>query len=226
MVNRFIIKQKSSLKFGIDPQQKGSAIVIALFVLALISVFVALALSRTASEALAVGNETAEARTVYAAQGSLETMTRNFNKVFEVKLNPSNTDINAVRTGTVPLLSAPAGPFTFVQEVDRTSTSTAVVLSGGPYSGLYAIRDNWRLRTTATDASQVQVQLTRNVLNNRIPIFQFGIFYDDDLELFRPPRFAFGGREPPRRERHRPDEASPEQAAASAGGHHDRLQFH
>lgn len=194
MDNRLKIKQKSSLKFGDDPQQNGSAIVIALFVLALISVFVALALSRTASEALAVGNETAEARTVYAAQGSLETMTRNFNKVFEVKLNPSNTDINAVRTGTVPLLSAPTGSFTFVQEVDRTSTSAAAVLSGGPYAGLYAIRDNWRLRTTATDASQVQVQLTRNVLNNRIPIFQFGIFYDDDLELFRPPRFAFGGR--------------------------------
>lgn len=194
MNDKLKIKQKSSLKFGDDPQQNGSAIVIALFVLALISVFVALALSRTASEALAVGNETAEARSVYAAQGSLETMTRNFNKVFEVKLNPSTTDIDAVRNGTVPLLQAPTGSFTFAQEVDRTSTSAAVVLSGGPYSGLYAIRDNWRLRTTATDASQVQVQLTRNVLNNRIPIFQFGIFYDDDLELFRPPRFAFGGR--------------------------------
>ncbi len=193
-MDRLKTRQKSSLKFGDDPQQNGSAIVIALFILALISIFVALALSRTAIEAAAVGNETTEARTVYAAQGSLEMMTRNFNKVFEVKLNPSNTDINAVRNGTVPLLSAPVGTYSFVQEVDRTSQSTAVTLSGGPYSGLYAIRDNWRLRTTATDASQVQVQLTRNVLNNRIPIFQFGIFYDDDLELFRPPRFAFGGR--------------------------------
>ena len=66
---------------------------------------------------------------------------------------------------------------------------------GGPFAGLYAIRDNWRLRTTATqNLSNIQVQLTRNILNNRIPIFQFGIFYDDDLELFRPPRFSFGGR--------------------------------
>lgn len=172
------------------PGERGSAIVISLFVLALISVFVALTLTRTASEAAAVGNETAEARTFYAAQGSLETMTRNFNKVFEVKLNPTNADLDAVRNGSVAALST----FTFLQELDQTSTSTNVVLSGGPYSGLYATRDNWRLQATATNNIGVQVKLTRNILNSRIPIFQFGIFYDDDLELFRPPRFSFGGR--------------------------------
>jgi len=84
--------------------------------------------------------------------------------------------------------------FTFVQYVQQTSTSENVVLTGGPYSGLIALRDNWQLVTTTTDNQGVQVQLTRNILNNRIPIFQFGIFYDDDLELFRPPLFSFGGR--------------------------------
>ena len=180
-----------------DRGEKGSAIVIALFILALISVFVALALSRSSAEAAATGNETAEGRTFYAAQGSLETMTRNFNKVFEVKLNPSTADLDNVRTGEVNGLTT----YTFLQELDQTSASTNVVLSGGPYTGLLAIRDNWRLRTTATNNNGTtanplgtQVQLTRNVLNNRIPIFQFGIFYNDDLEIFRPPRFSFGGR--------------------------------
>ncbi|MFZ1699607.1 MAG: hypothetical protein WBO10_16605 [Pyrinomonadaceae bacterium] len=174
---------------NVDPE-RGSAIVIALFVLALITVFVALALSRTSAEAAAVGNETAEGRTFYAAQGSLETMTRNFNKVFETKLNPSATDLNNVRNGIVPGLNG----FTFRQELDQTSNREIKPISGGPYSGLYAIRDNWRLRATATDNVGVQVQLSRNILNSRVPIFQFGIFYDDDLELFRPPRFSFGGR--------------------------------
>ena len=170
--------------------ERGSAIVIALFVLALITVFVALALSRTSAEAAAVGNETAESRTFYATQGSLEMMTRNFNKVFETKLNPTTTDLDNIRNGTTPGLTG----YTFQQELDQTSSRQNVVLTGGPYSGLYAIRDNWRLRSTATDNIGVQVQLTRNILNSRIPIFQFGIFYDDDLELYRPPRFSFGGR--------------------------------
>jgi len=172
-------------------RQGGSALVIAVFVLALISTFVALALTRSSIEAVAVGNETSEGRTFYAAQGSLELMTRNFNKTFEMKIHPSDAELNAVRNGIVPRLWE---DYTFKQELDQTSNSVTVVLPGGEFAGLYAIRDNWRLRTTATDESGVQVQLTRNVLNNRIPIFQFGIFYDDDLELYRPPRFSFGGR--------------------------------
>lgn len=189
-MNKTSIEQLRNRSMATDSGQKGSAIVISLFVLALISVFVALALSRSSAEAAATGNETAEGRTFYAAQGSLETMTRNFNKVFEVKLNPAQLDLDAVESGTVSALST----YTFNQELDQTSNSVNVVLSGGPYTGLYAIRDTWRLRTTATNNVGVQVQLTRNVLNNRVPIFQFGIFYDDDLELYRPPLFSFGGR--------------------------------
>lgn len=183
-----------------DRGERGSAIVIALFVLALIGVFVALAMSRSSAEAAATGNESAEARTFYAAQGSLETMTRNFNKVFETKLNPTAADLNNVRNGVVPGM----GTYTFLQELDQTDAvpgTTVTTLTGGPYTGLIAIQDTWRLRTTATNNNGTtanpigtQVQLTRNVLNNRIPIFQFGIFYNDDLELFRPPRFSFGGR--------------------------------
>lgn len=178
---------------GITPKreaERGSAIVICLFVLALITVFVAVALTRSSTEAMAVGNETADSRTFYAAQGSLEMMTRNFNKIFETKLNPTVADLNSIRTAGVPGLAN----YTFAQELDMTSARQNIVLNGGPYSGLYAIRDNWRLRTTTTDQNGVQVQLTRNVLNSRIPIFQFGVFYDDDLELFRPPLFSFGGR--------------------------------
>ncbi len=79
------IRRTDLLKITDDPNQRGSAIIIAVFILVLLSAFVALALSRTATEAAAVGNETSEARTFYAAQGSLEMMTRNFNKVFETE---------------------------------------------------------------------------------------------------------------------------------------------
>ncbi|MEQ1761858.1 MAG: hypothetical protein ABL984_01800 [Pyrinomonadaceae bacterium] len=177
--------------------EKGSALVIALFVLVLVGGFAALAISRTAAEATAVGNEAAEARTFYAAQGSLEYMTRSFNKVFEIKLSPTTADIDKVRDGSrVPTLAtAQGGQFTFSNEVLQTKIPTAVTLQDDTYGGLYALRDHWRLRTTTTDTTtRTQVQLTRNILNDRIPIFQFGVFYDDDLELFRPPLFAFGGR--------------------------------
>ena len=187
MMNSVIVKTKS-VKDG----EKGSAIVIVLLVLALMSVFVAFAMSRSSTEAMAVGNETAESRTFYAAQGSLETMTRNFNKIFERRLNPTTTEIGAV-SSTLPI-GMPG--FTFNQEpLVQISDRQVKVLTGGPYAGLNSIQDGWRLRTTVTDDNTgTQIQVTRNVLNNRIPIFQFGVFYDDDLELFNGPQFAFGGR--------------------------------
>ncbi len=178
-----------------DPSQRGSAIVISLFVLALITVFVAFALTRSSAEAVATGNEAAESRTFYAAQGSLEMMTRNFNKKFEITIHPSSTDFDDVRNADVPGLSTTlGGNYTFLQEVLQTSNNAPIVLSGGPFAGLYAKRDTWRLRTTATNNIGVQVQLTRSVLNNLVPIFQFGVFYDDNMEFHPGPRFDFGGR--------------------------------
>lgn len=194
MKNRGIALNRT-LADAANTGERGSAIVISLFVLALISVFVAIALSRSSAEAAATGNETAEGRTMYAAQGSLEMMTRNFNKKFEVNIKPTSIEFDDVRTSPVPGLSTSVGgQYDFVQEVLQTSNNEPTFLVGGDFGGLLAKRDNWRLRTTATNNVGVQVQLTRNILNNLIPIFQFGIFYDDDLEFHPGPRFDFGGR--------------------------------
>lgn len=183
--------------------EKGSAIVLALFVLALVGAFVAISLTRTSTEAAAMGNEASEGRTFYSSQGCLEMMTRNFNKIFETKLKPTQPDIDRVLDAeNFPGLSTTeGGQFTFLPELDQTKEtdgddwSYSSTIETGDFAGLYALRDNWRLRCTGTDTTtNTQVQLTRNILNNRVPIFQFGIFYDDDLELYRPPLFSFGGR--------------------------------
>lgn len=187
------INQENLKRIKDDSGQRGSAIVIAVFVLVLLGAFVALALTRTATEAAAVGNEASEARTFYAAQGSLEMMTRNFNKVFETKLSPTDSDFNPLRSAGVPGFTA--ADYTFSQEADKIGDRVFTPIDSGPFAGLYATQDNWQLRTTATDArSGIQVQLTRNILNNRIPIFQFGIFYNDNMELHPGARFDFGGR--------------------------------
>ena len=99
----------SEVSVTIGASERGSAIVIALFVLALVSVFAAMAMTRTAAEAAAVGNETAEARTFYAAQGSLESMTRNFNKLFGAKLSPTAADLTKIENVMPPGLNG----FTF-----------------------------------------------------------------------------------------------------------------
>lgn len=170
--------------------ERGSATIIALLIMGLLTIFVALALSRSTAEALIMGNDAAEARSFYAAQASIETMSRNFNKIYDVRLSPLPADITKVQT-TVPQGFT---KFTFNQVLTRTGTDEVVTLAGGPFEGLTALRDPWNLDTTATGPTGVQVDLRRTFFSNRIPIFQFGVFYDDDMELSPGAAFAFGGR--------------------------------
>ena len=166
--------------------------VIALMIMILLMGFVALAVSRTNSETIAAGNDEAETKAFEAANASLEVLTRNFNKNFETKLTISGTDITRIQGQTPPGFDT---DYDFVQTVTQTAATKDVVMTGEMFQGLNARRDEWQLDAVATDKQNgVQVALRRKFLNNRIPIFQFGIFYDDDLEFHPGPRFDFGGR--------------------------------
>lgn len=179
-----------------NQEEKGSAIIIALLVMVLLLGFVALAVTRTTNETVASSNDAAESRAFEAAQASLETMTRNFDKIFETKLTADSDDLARIISQKPPGFDT---GYTFEQGItrypDATSKPVQVVLTGSQYQGLTALRDEWKIETLAKDNSNgVQVALRRRFFNNRIPIFQFGIFYDDDLEFHPGPRFDFGGR--------------------------------
>ncbi len=171
--------------------EKGSAIIIALFVMVLLLGFVAFAIIRTNNETVSASNDAAETRTFEAAQASLEVMTRNFDKIFDVKINVSTADETRI-AGQIP---PEFDDYNFVQTITQRQPNQQVVMTGTQYQGLNASRDEWLLDATAKEkGSGVEVQLRRSFYNNRIPIFQFGIFYDDDLEFHPGPRFDFGGR--------------------------------
>jgi Tfp pilus assembly protein PilX len=187
-INRKFIFRKAN---GASESEKGSAILIALFIMLLLLGFVALAVTRTTNETVASSNDEAETRAFEAAHASLEVMTRNFDKQFDIKLNPDTTDITNIKAATPPNFTG----YEFTQDLDQTQTTEWVVMTGQQFQGLNALRDKWELNTNAKDTTNgVQVALRRDFFNNRIPIFQFGIFYEDDLEFHPGPRFDFGGR--------------------------------
>jgi hypothetical protein len=172
--------------------QNGSALVIALLVMALLLAFVALAVSRTSSETVASSNDAAETKAFEAAHASLEVMTRNFDKIFEEKMMPDPADLTRIRGQYPPGFDA----YDFTgSDLIQTEDTEVKVMTGERFQGLNSLRDEWQLDAVATDrVNGVQVALRRKFLNDRIPIFQFGIFYDDDLEFHPGPRFDFGGR--------------------------------
>ena len=169
--------------------ERGTATLTAVMLMAMLALFTAASLSRVTTEAVVMGNDYSNTQSFYAAQASLELMSRNFNDVFNVRLSPNATDLANIRNNTPNIPN-----FQFVQNIEQTDVSAPKLIDEGAFAGLFSLRDPWKLDAVATYPNGAQVQLTRTFYNHRIPIFQFGIFYNDDLEVHPGPPFAFGGR--------------------------------
>ncbi|MEP6848395.1 MAG: hypothetical protein ABI999_06035, partial [Acidobacteriota bacterium] len=128
-VSRF---KRSHYLSGLD-REDGTAMVIALLIMILLMGFVALAITRTNSETVAAANDATESRTFDAANASLEIMTRNFDKIFDLKLNPDPADLSTVASQIPPgfpdydFSTLPGG-----QKVSETGPAKNVIMKGGP----------------------------------------------------------------------------------------------
>jgi Tfp pilus assembly protein PilX len=174
-----------------DKNQAGTATVIAAMIMSLLVGFVTLAISRTTNETMAVSNDIAEAKAFAAAQASLENMTMQADDKFEARLDLTSADKINIQNN----YPSGIGNYEFTQNVEKVGSNEVLDATGQNFQGLKQIRDTWQFTATAADTvSGVQSILRRRFYNNRIPLFQFGIFYDDDLEFHPGPRFDFGGR--------------------------------
>jgi len=171
--------------------QRGSALIVTLMVMALLGLFIAASLSQATTEATLMSNANTNTQSFYAAQASLELMSRNFNNLFDAVLTPSQADIDSVKS------SVPSIPgFTITQDVQSldNNTSTTAIIASGQFAGLSALRNRWSFSATATATNGSQVLLTRTINNYLVPIFQFGTFYNNDMDFHPGPLFNFGGR--------------------------------
>jgi hypothetical protein len=169
--------------------QRGTATLSSVLIMGLLAIFVAASLARVTTEALVMGNDYSHTQSFYAAQASLELMSRDFNNIFDVQLRPTPTDLTRIKNNKPDI-----DGFTFVQDITQDAPSTPKPIDDGPFSGLISIRTPWRLTSVATYSGSAQSQLSRTFYNHQIPLFQFGIFYNDDMELHPGPVFNFGGR--------------------------------
>src|SRR5579885_3389112 len=104
--------------------ENGVAMIVTLMVLSLMGLFIAAALSLATTEATLMNNDNTNAEAFYAAQASLELMSRDFNNIFDYHLSPSSSDLSAIQADT-PAITG----FTFNQAVtslDTTSTSVTI----------------------------------------------------------------------------------------------------
>jgi hypothetical protein len=169
------------------------ALATVMLIVLLVAVVSASLLATVSSEGGIAGSDLQRTRTFYASQAGIEKMTNGFSALFTRTSNPSASDLGAV-AADYPTELYNEG-FDFSQQFIQQGARRNVVIPSGSFAGLnasvvpYTLTSTVKLRGTGTEVS-----LQRNINNYLIPIFQFGLFSDEDLELHPGAPFYFNGR--------------------------------
>jgi Tfp pilus assembly protein PilX len=181
--------------------ERGAALATSLIVLSLLTCISMTVLAVVTHEARIAGSDLQRTQTFYAAAAGMEKMTADFCSLFAQTSRPTTAQINNV-AAAYPTELINEG-FTFSKPdgspgqslTADTTVPTAATIDQGPFAGLIASVVPYTLDTTATQtATGTQVRLQRKINNYLVPIFQFGMFSNEDLEVHPGPAFAFNGR--------------------------------
>ncbi len=189
-------------------KEKGAALAITIIILAILSVVALTALAFSSTEARIAGTDLQRTQTFYAGTAAMEKMTSDFSDIFRKKITPTAQDLIDVANAYPTALQAEG--FSFNQSVleDTAKLSDLQNIQGlasdvyprvnipsGPYAGLYASIIPYQMTTTTTqDWSGAEVQLVREFNNYLVPLFQFGIYSNEDIEMSPGPMLTFNGR--------------------------------
>lgn len=193
--------------YAVSKDERGAALATALFLMAILAAVAMSVLAVVNNESRIAGSDLQRTQTFYAGAAGIEKMTNDFSSLFSRTSRPTSTQLTTI-ANSVPTELVNEG-FTFSQSIaldnvglDAMRASQGIVgtaypqvtIPSGPFAGLSASVAPWDLNTTATSRTGAQVKLTRKMNNYLIPIFQFGMFSNEDLEFHPGPDFTFNGR--------------------------------
>lgn len=188
--------------------EAGAALAIAIIIVAILSVVGLTALAFSSTEARVAGSDLQRTHAFYAAAAGMEKMTNDFSNLFRSKMYPTTADLDAIENAPPQALRDEG--FTFIQSIEEDPDRLAqlraaqglpntvyprVNIPDGPYSGLYASIIPYKMHSIATQGySKAEVKLEREFNNYLVPLFQFGMFSNEDIEVHPGPLMTFNGR--------------------------------
>jgi hypothetical protein len=189
-------------------REKGAALAMAIIVVAILAVVALTALTFSSTEVRIAGSDLQRTQTFYATEAAMEKMTNDFSNLFRRKMNPTRSDLDIIEDAPPPALATEG--FTFAQtleeDTDRLNELRAIQglpsnvyprvnISDGPYAGLYSSVIPYKMTSIGSrTATRTEVKLEREFNNYLVPLFQFGMFSNEDIEIHPGPLMTFNGR--------------------------------
>jgi hypothetical protein len=174
---------------------KGFTLIASLLILVLLSGVAIGLMYMTNTEVRVGGNNLENNLAYYGAEAGMEKMTSDLGNLFNNSA-PNLGAINALQAfpPTVPNIAYSSYQILPLLDVNGNMVTRQQVVSSGSNQGLHASIIPITLVVTAQRPSGAQIKMQRTIEVALIPVFQFGVFSDGDLDYFAGPYFNFGGR--------------------------------
>ncbi len=153
--------------------ENGVATLIALLLVGMLTMIGLAAMSTSDDEVTIAGNELREMRAFYASEAGLEMAAATLQQEYETTGMPPTT----MPTGVLKINDCATS-----YGCTDNGAATQAMLTSGDYTGLYALTKTFSMTSTGIDQSdRGVVQMSQSFQTADIPIFQWAVFYEDDL---------------------------------------------
>jgi hypothetical protein len=175
---------KSTLRPG---DRSGLALITTIIVLAVVGTVVAAMVTAVMASVRTSALEYHEGRAFYAAEAGGEVALAQIKLALQDGLL-EDAELAAVQAPTMEGFNYDSF------SVMKKGTPIVETITDGPYSGLYALTQDVEIVSLAEDPNGSIGGVILDAKAQAIPIFQFGVFFDDDLEATNGPPLEFVGR--------------------------------
>lgn len=166
--------------------ESGVVMIVCLSLLLMLSLIGIASISTSNTDMDIAGNEFKNTGAFYAAESGLEKAAAAIITNYQANGTPPN-----------PLPSEIASEMNYTYNYTTTDLGPAVntQLTTGAYKGLYGSVKTFSINSIGTDTNRVSsVELEMKISDALIPLFQFAVFYEYDLEIGPGPPMTLGGR--------------------------------
>lgn len=187
--------------------ERGAALITSILILGMLGAIAITVLAVVQKEVQIASSDLERTQAFYAAAAGIEKMTTDFSALFQTTSRPTAVQLLGIQNAAPPELLAEGYTMNQLIGLDAAALNSMrqtqgitngsyprVTIPGGPFNGLSASVAPYILNSMATSTDGTQVALTRQMNNYLIPIFQFGMFSNEDIELHPGPPFTFNGR--------------------------------
>lgn len=191
MKNRINSKQISRLSniLSTCTDNKGMVFIIVLGLLATLSLVGTTSVVTTTTDMKISNNYQSSTQAFYTAEGGAKYGVEKLRQKLKTVLNPSSSDLSSI---TAPTING----YNFDEfSVSKVGVGSTTEITTGNFTDLTALIQKYEIISTAkrTGNNSSTAKVVQSVEDNLIPLFQFGIFYHDDLEILPGPDMTFSG---------------------------------